>query len=83
MKNAKVYQEHQTEREGAKASGFVKAARYNHNMHRGELLIAVDTDKWRRRLDKKANGQDIFLSIGAELPFDICSVCHNKAHTLK
>lgn len=82
-KNAKVYQQHKTERDGAQASGFVKAARYNDQMKRGQLLIAVDNQKWRDRLHKKASGQDIFLSVGCDVPYDQCSYCGNKAKSLK
>lgn len=51
-------------------------------MHRGELIIAVDNDQWRDRLHKKASGQDIFLSVGADLKYDVCSYCHNIARSL-
>lgn len=80
---AKVYQQHQTEQQGAQASGIVKCARYNDKMHRGQLLIEVDADKWAQRLNKRASGQDIYLSIGCSQDHDVCSVCGNIAHTLK
>lgn len=80
---AKVYQQHQTQQQGAQASGIVKCARYNDNMHRGQLLIQVDAQKWAQRLNKRASGQDIFLSIGCSEDHDVCSVCGNIAHTLK
>lgn len=83
MQGAKVYQQHQTQRQGAEASGFIKAAKYNQAMHRGQLLICVDQNKWQQRLHKKASGQDIFLSIGADVSRDICSVCGNHAKNTK
>lgn len=83
MHGAKVYQEHQTESQGGKPSGIVKAAKYNKDMHRGQLLIEVDADLWRDRLNKRASGQDIYLSIGCDVKRDLCSVCLNQAHTLK
>lgn len=43
LDGAHVYQEHRTDEE---PSGIVKAAMYNKPMHRGELLIEVDADKW-------------------------------------
>lgn len=79
MDRAHVYQEHKTK--DTDPSGEVVAAKYNDDMHRGELIIAVDTDKWAPRLQRKAQGKDIFLSIGAELPRDICLVCGRVAHT--
>ena len=51
-------------------------------MHRGELLIEVDADKWAERLHKRASGQDIFLSIGCTVSHDTCTACGHQAHTL-
>lgn len=78
LDKAAVYQEHKTDQQ---PSGMVKAAMYNQNMHRGELLIQVDVQKWAPRLNKRASGQDIYLSVGASLPRDICSACGHEAHT--
>ena len=78
-KKAAVYQEHRTE--GVAPSGEIIAARYNDDMHRGELIIAVDTEKWAPRLEKKASGQNIYLSIGATVPYDVCEVCGRIAKT--
>lgn len=72
MKNGAVYQEHKTKRAGVDPSGEVVAARYNPIMKRGELIISVDTNKWASRLQKKAQGKNIFLSIGADVPHDMC-----------
>ena len=55
---------------------------YNKPMHRGELLIEVDADKWAERLHKRASGQDIFLSIGCQVASDLSSCCGHRAHTL-
>lgn len=74
MKNGDVYQEHKTKRSGVDPSGEVVAARYNPIMKRGELIISVDVKKWAPRLQKKAQGKDIFLSIGADVPRDLCFV---------
>lgn len=78
LDKAAVYQEHKTDQQ---PSGMVKAAMYNENMHRGELLIQVDVQKWAPRLNKRASGQDIFLSVGASLKRDLCSACGHQAHT--
>lgn len=81
MKDGAVYQEHQTKTAGVEPSGEIIAARYNDDMYRGELLIAVDNDKWRDRLQKKASGKDIYLSIGASVPYDTCLLCGKQAKT--
>jgi len=79
MKDGAVYQEHQTKTAGVEPSGEIIAARYNQDMERGELVIAVDTIKWADRLQKKASGHDIYLSIGASVPHDTCVLCHHQA----
>ena len=80
-KKAGVYQEHNTK--DTAPSGEIIAAKYNDDMHRGELLIAVDTEKWAPRLQKKASGENIYLSMGCVVPHDLCSVCHRMAKTAK
>lgn len=81
MKDGAVYQEHHTARDSnpVEASGEIIAAKYNEPMARGELIIAVDPNKWARRLEKKARGQDIYLSVGCDVACDYCSICGNKA----
>ena len=79
MNKAAVYQEHHTKDTGP--SGEIIAAKYNDDMHRGELIIAVDTDKWHDRLEKKANGQDIFLSMGCTVAHDTCFPKGTLIHT--
>ena len=80
-KEAGVYQEHKTK--DTDPSGEIIAAHYNDDMHRGELIIAVDTEKWAPRLQKKASGQDIYLSMGCRVSHDICNACHRMAKTAK
>ena len=53
-KNAAVYKEHKTKRNGAEPSGYIVKAACNDNMCRGELIIGVDENKWHRELHKKA-----------------------------
>lgn len=79
MDKAAVYQEHHTK--DTDPSGEIIAAKYNDGMHRGELLIAVDTNKWHDRLEKKASGQDIYLSMGCRVSYDVCRACGRMAKT--
>jgi hypothetical protein len=80
-KNAAVYKEHQTKRNGAEPSGYIAKAAVNVPMCRGELIIGVDENKWRRELQKKANGGNIYFSMGCDVKNDTCSVCLNEAAT--
>ena len=71
-KNAAVYKEHQTKRNGAEPSGYIAKAAVNVPMCRGELIIGVDENKWRRELQKKANGGNIYFSMGCDVKNDTC-----------
>jgi hypothetical protein len=79
--NAAVYKEHQTKRQKVDPSGYIVKAACNDNMCRGELIIGVDEDKWRREIQKKANGGNIFFSMGCDVKSDFCNQCLNEAHT--
>jgi intein/homing endonuclease len=49
------------------ASGDVVAEAYNPEMHRGELIIRVQDDKWAPELEKLANGEDVPFSMSCVL----------------
>lgn len=75
-----VYRHH-INKDPAKSMGRVIYAIYNDRMHRVELIAEVD----------KALGADIFqriqagdypqTSMACKTPYDVCSICGNKAHT--
>lgn len=77
--HGEVFKEHVTRRQGAKPSGYVVKAAVNDEMRRGELIIAVDNNLWSEELDKKDKGGNIYFSIGADVPRDVCSICLNSA----
>lgn len=58
--------------------GTVEKSWYNPNMHRVELVVAVDLLKYPEFKDKLESGQDIAVSMAANLPYDICSICGHK-----
>ena len=60
------------------AIGEIKAAAYNHDMHRGELIIKVPHGKeWDADLEKMAEGKQTSFSMAAKEPSDRCSICGN------
>lgn len=82
MKFAHVYKHHQN-KDPKKAIGEVKAAAYNHEMRRGELIIKVANEHpdWHDDIEKLSNGKDIPFSMACKVAYDICSGCGNKAKT--
>lgn len=83
LKHAHVYEEHYNGTKGGPELGDVVAQCVNPVMKRGELIVEVDEKDWRDDLEKVANGEHLFWSIGASVPYDICSVCLNKAPTAR
>lgn len=62
--------------------GDIKCAAYNHDMHRGELIIKVPhNDEWNADLQKLASGQDIPFSMACKVATDCCSYCGNRARS--
>lgn len=78
-KYAHVYKHHKN-KDPKKAIGEVKAAAYNKEMKRGELIIKVPHGhEWDSDLEKMANGKDIPFSMACKVPYDICTNCGNRA----
>ena len=83
MKNGAPYTEHFSSLDGAKPQGYIVHAAINKDMHRGELIIGVETDKWADDIHKLESGTPMKFSIGASAPYDICSICGRRATTEK
>lgn len=89
-KYARAYRDHEN-KDPSKSYGVIKQALYNEPMHRIELIMALNAtkeaaarnggliaDKELDALEKKG-GYD--TSMACKVPFDVCSVCGNKART--
>ena len=83
MENGGAYTEHFSSLDGAEPQGYIVKAAINPEMHRGELIIGVETDKWADDIQMLESGTPMKFSIGASAPYDICSICGRVAHTEK
>ena len=72
---------HHVNKDPAASYGDVTVAVYNPIFHRVELIIVLDNAKSGDLIDKINNGEYPSWSMGAKLPYDVCSVCGNKART--
>lgn len=81
-KFAHVYRHHQN-KDPLKSIGSVKCAAYNEVMHRVELLVEIDNEKGSAFVEKMASGEYPEVSMGCRVPFDQCTLCMNKAATVK
>jgi hypothetical protein len=76
-----VYREHNNSRKGGTPQGTIVAEMYNQPMHRGELIVKLPDSIWGDDIQKIANGEPVWWSMGAGVPFDLCGLCGNKAST--
>lgn len=64
-----------------KAFGRVVAAAHNEPMGRVELVIALDDKKASDDLHELEKSGEFPVSMSCRVPYDICSICGNKART--
>jgi len=74
---------HHVNKDPNKRVGTVDNAFWNAEMHRVELLIKLDHSK-APRIAERINAQEFpAVSMGTKVPYDVCSICGNKAPTRK
>jgi len=76
--DAKVYQLH-ANKDPLKSIGDVIAAAYNDYMHRTELIVFIYEARDPMTVAAIRGGEPVPFSMGAKLPFDVCSICFNIA----
>jgi len=59
--------------------GNIKAASYNKNMRRIELVVGLDNDKCAEEIQKLAEGKQINVSMAAKVAYDRCTWCGHDA----
>ncbi len=72
---------HHINKDPARAIGRVIFALYNERMHRVELIAEVDRNLGSDVEDRIAQGDFPATSMACKTPYDVCSICNNKAHT--
>ena len=83
VKNAKVYRHHKHGPQDPSYGDVVDSA-HNDDMHRVELLLDLPDNQWEKQLQKIASGKGgPVWSMASRVPFDVCTVCLNKAPTRK
>jgi hypothetical protein len=63
------------------AIGKVIFAIYNNRMHRVELIASIHRIKGADVVDRIEQGDFPATSMACRTPYDVCSICGNKAHT--
>lgn len=80
--HANVFKHH-VNKDPEKAIGKVLKAFYNWDMHRVELLLALDNLKASGMLQRIEREDPVAVSMGCRVKKDICSICGNPAPTRK
>jgi len=90
VKFARLYRNHSNKNPEKSYGRIIKSA-FNETNPRVELIVALNgSDAAARRngglvadkeMHKLASGKELAVSMGATLPFDVCSYCGNKSKT--
>lgn len=75
------YFNHHINKDPALAKGKVLAAVWNEKAKRVELILGINPSLDPDAAAEIANGNNLAFSMGAKLPFDVCSICGNCAKT--
>lgn len=81
VKHANWYHDHKNRPErGDKVYGKVAHSAYNDDMGRVELIVGISEKDDPDSIEKLARGEDLPVSMACSIPYDICSICGNKAY---
>lgn len=75
------YFTHHVNKDPNLAKGKVLAATWNDAAKRVELVVGINPTLDPDAASMLDNGEALCFSMGARLPFDVCTVCGNKART--
>ncbi|MBC8410377.1 MAG: hypothetical protein H8E12_16895 [Rhodobacteraceae bacterium] len=80
--NGHVYKHH-VNKDPKKALGRIAFSHYNPSMNRVELVLELDNARSAKIVEKLNDGHLPAVSMGCRVPYDECSVCGNRAKTLR
>lgn len=74
---------HHINKDPARSIGRPIYSFYNDNMHRVELILAVEKNNPLAvdTIGKIKRGEQLYVSMGCKVPYDICSLCGHQSKT--
>jgi hypothetical protein len=75
------YFTHHVNKDPALAKGQVLHAVWNEAGKRVELIVGINPSLDPEGAAMVDRGDDVTFSMGAKVPFDVCSICHHRAKT--
>ncbi len=79
-KNAGIYEHHRNQ-DKSKSLGTVQHAVWNPYMHRTELLLRYVNARNPRIPQRLGSGDDLAVSMGCRVLYDVCTICGHRAPT--
>ena len=79
--NGHVYKHH-INKDPKKSMGRVVFSHYNPSMNRVELILELSDEKAAPVIARLGKGELPAVSMGCKVPYDVCSICGNRAKTL-
>jgi len=73
---AKLYRHHKSK---GPAIGDVVAAAYNYKIDTVDLIIRAPVEQLKGEIERFGRGAKVSTSMGAKVPFDVCSICGHRA----
>jgi len=79
VKNGHFFREHKNRNADTQGIGIVKASAYNDKMRRVEIVVHGHIKKAEEEFEMARDGKPLSFSMSCRVPYDICSICNNKA----
>lgn len=81
-KNAHIFVHH-VNKDPRKSIGKPIYAWYNDDMHRVELILAIDRNANGASsiVERITNGEQMYVSMGCNVAYDVCSICGHQSKT--
>jgi len=78
--HAHIYKNHDNKNPN-NSYGHVALSVYNPIFHRVELIVSLDNARAPDLVERHERGECLDVSMGTKVPFDVCSICGNRAPT--
>ncbi len=82
VKSGRFHRNHDN-KDPSKAIGKIVCSAYNDEMDRVELVVRLDNNKADEEVQKLSSGEDLPVSMGCRVAYDVCSICGHKAPSPK
>lgn len=80
LSHAKLFRHH-INKPTSESYGDVVLSVYNPTYHRVELVVTFNHSNAKDLVDRLNSGESLDFSMGCKVPYDVCSICGNKAPT--